>query len=305
MVEEFGVDTLESDRTPTDEETARLVELTEGCVAQDFPGGPDDTSDTSDAGDTSDGGDADAGGEAAPSELFSETDFAPVCRGTGIAAATPYESGDGNNLVVVLEGEDPDYGFSSVSLPDGWEADFETIADTELVTCLNRIAATPTELCEGYEDEGLSWSVQLHDSTYEVSVREATTGSVVTSATYDAPADGCPVFSSYFEGDPNPKPDYETPDAEIEVLLAELVTGSAPETVPPADTEAPAGDAGEPFDYGDDPELDALWDACDGGDLAACDELFFVTPVGSVYEEFGATCGGRTGGETVGSCAEG
>ncbi|HSL59740.1 MAG TPA: hypothetical protein VK866_17965 [Acidimicrobiales bacterium] len=45
--------------------------------------------------------------------------------------------------------------------------------------------------------------------------------------------------------------------------------------------------------YGDDPELDALWDACEGGDGQACDDLFFQSPIGSEYEEFGDTCGGR------------
>ncbi|MEM9609283.1 MAG: hypothetical protein AAGA99_17800 [Actinomycetota bacterium] len=46
-------------------------------------------------------------------------------------------------------------------------------------------------------------------------------------------------------------------------------------------------------DYGDDPGLDALWDACEGGDGVACDDLYFTSPIGSVYEEFGSTCGGR------------
>lgn len=45
--------------------------------------------------------------------------------------------------------------------------------------------------------------------------------------------------------------------------------------------------------YGDDPELDSLWDACDGGSGVACDNLFFISPSGSEYEEFGATCGDR------------
>ncbi|HSL58661.1 MAG TPA: DUF2510 domain-containing protein [Acidimicrobiales bacterium] len=45
--------------------------------------------------------------------------------------------------------------------------------------------------------------------------------------------------------------------------------------------------------YGDDPALDALWDACEAGDGQACDDLYLRTPIGSEYEEFGATCGGR------------
>ncbi len=45
--------------------------------------------------------------------------------------------------------------------------------------------------------------------------------------------------------------------------------------------------------YGSDPELDALWDACEGGDNAACDELYIQSPFGSEYEAFAESCGGR------------
>jgi hypothetical protein len=51
-----------------------------------------------------------------------------------------------------------------------------------------------------------------------------------------------------------------------------------------------------PWTYGDDPGLDALWDGCEAGDAAACDELYAISPVGSDYEAFGSTCGGRTDG---------
>lgn len=64
----------------------------------------------------------------------------------------------------------------------------------------------------------------------------------------------------------------------------------------------------EPFGngetHGDAPELDALWDRCDDGDMAACDDLFFQSPFGSEYEDFGASCGGTRPGET-GLCGEG
>lgn len=53
------------------------------------------------------------------------------------------------------------------------------------------------------------------------------------------------------------------------------------------------GGVGDVDGYGDDPALDALYDRCDGGDGAACDELYWSAPLGSAYEEFGGTCGGR------------
>ncbi|WP_024287898.1 hypothetical protein [Cellulomonas sp. KRMCY2] len=60
--------------------------------------------------------------------------------------------------------------------------------------------------------------------------------------------------------------------------------------------------ADEPSAYGDDPALDALWDACAGGDGQACDDLYNQSPFGSEYETFGDTCGGTTDGGSF--CAE-
>lgn len=53
---------------------------------------------------------------------------------------------------------------------------------------------------------------------------------------------------------------------------------------------APTGTGGS---YGDDATLDALWDGCEQGDDAACDELYLTSPLGSEYESFALTCGGR------------
>jgi hypothetical protein len=52
----------------------------------------------------------------------------------------------------------------------------------------------------------------------------------------------------------------------------------------------------------EDADLRALHDACDDGDMAACDELYFEAPIGSDEEEFGSTCGGRRD-DTNGDCA--
>ncbi|HQY33961.1 MAG TPA: hypothetical protein PLS68_08325 [Actinotalea sp.] len=63
-------------------------------------------------------------------------------------------------------------------------------------------------------------------------------------------------------------------------------------------TEDTGEDTGsdEPFGYGDDATLDALWDSCAGGDMAACDELYFSAPIDSEYESFGDTCGNTAEG---------
>lgn len=39
-------------------------------------------------------------------------------------------------------------------------------------------------------------------------------------------------------------------------------------------------------DYGSDPVLDTLYDACEAGDAESCDDLYYQAPIGSGYEEF-------------------
>jgi hypothetical protein len=58
----------------------------------------------------------------------------------------------------------------------------------------------------------------------------------------------------------------------------------------------------EPFDYGDDEELDLLYEECEAGDMVACDDLYYDSPPRSAYEDFGSTCGER-GGHLFGECA--
>lgn len=54
--------------------------------------------------------------------------------------------------------------------------------------------------------------------------------------------------------------------------------------------------------YGDNPRLDALWDGCAAGAFADCDELYFVSGLGTGYERFGDSCGERN--EPAGLCTE-
>ena len=50
------------------------------------------------------------------------------------------------------------------------------------------------------------------------------------------------------------------------------------------------------------PNLAELTESCDGGDMAACDDLFLESPSGSLDELFGSTCGARTDEEFRGQC---
>jgi TIR domain len=51
-----------------------------------------------------------------------------------------------------------------------------------------------------------------------------------------------------------------------------------------------------------DADLNAGVEACDAGDMALCDALYWAAPVGSLYEAFGAFCGLRSDEPLIGSC---
>lgn len=79
------------------------------------------------------------------------------------------------------------------------------------------------------------------------------------------------------------------------------VTGLPTSTTEPSIEDLPP--AQPPPTAGADPALDELARACFEGDLAACDGLLIVSEPGSTYEEYAATCGGRTD-TPLGSCVD-
>ncbi|MDO5495566.1 MAG: hypothetical protein Q4G64_07630 [bacterium] len=98
---------------------------------------------------------------------------------------------------------------------------------------------------------------------------------------------GAPVTPSPVESvEPEPGPETTVPEP-------------GPETTPPPEPgpgpTSPGGDYGLPADEVE--YLDGLWDACEAGDMEACDELYMESPLDSHWEEFGNTCGGTDTGE--------
>ena len=82
-----------------------------------------------------------------------------------------------------------------------------------------------------------------------------------------------------------------------EELLDDRAFGGDPDD----DSDGPSDTADA---YGDDPFLDDLHDACTAGDMQACDDLYWQSPIGSEYEAFAATCGERSELSLFGDCAE-
>lgn len=165
-------------------------------------------------------------------ELF-DTDFAQVCRGTGLPQASAYEPAAGVHPLVSLSSEDGvDYtGSFTTTLPDGWSLLYPELASAELVLCETVVSTTPQELCTGYVDDenpdaGES-SVQVFDVTYEISLRVATTAEVLHTEKVDASDDSCPMLIFFDEGDPDPKPSNSSIDpGVIELMVKPFVNPS-------------------------------------------------------------------------------
>lgn len=79
---------------------------------------------------------------------------------------------------------------------------------------------------------------------------------------------------------------------------ADTTTTSAADTTTTTDTIDGTGAKR----YGDNPQLDALYDDCADGDFAACDQLYAESDFGSEYRDFADTCGELN--EPAGYCAE-
>lgn len=109
------------------------------------------------------------------------------------------------------------------------------------------------------------------------------------------------VFSAI--NDEGEQLDDDIDDLAVELGLEECGSGGSSDD-PTTSTTVDEGGSDEPFTYGDDADLDELWDACEAGDPDACDSLYLDSPIGSEYEEFGLSCGGVVPDAEYGDCAE-
>ena len=68
----------------------------------------------------------------------------------------------------------------------------------------------------------------------------------------------------------------------------------------PDDIDVPRAD--DPDGLGDDERFDRLAQECFDADPSSCDDLYRESELGSDYEEYGSTCGGRTDEGQNGGC---
>lgn len=101
----------------------------------------------------------------------------------------------------------------------------------------------------------------------------------------------CVLNVARVELERNPLSDAATDELVDNCEAARAVIDGSTDTEEQPVTELASTDT--PNRPGDDPTLDAMWAACEGGSGVACNQLFAAAPIGSEYEEFGVTCGAR------------
>ena len=147
----------------------------------------------------------DAAGVAQASLLFPDN-FKGVCSGASVSTATAYDPQGQTHKALYFATYEDDLLDQSSTLPPDWTVLFSPDSDAlravDLVACARRTAAEEVKVCDGYETDGKPTQnkVRWHTATYEVSVREATTGKVLATTTMEASDTDCPMFQS-FDGD--------------------------------------------------------------------------------------------------------
>ena len=177
-------------------------------------------------------GSSETGGDAAvvPGMLFPD-DFKGVCSGAGVSAATAYDPAGKAHKALYFRTYEEDYTDSSSSLPGDWTVQWSPDGDAlkaiDLVVCAKRTAAQQVKVCDGYQNDGKPTQnkVNWHTATYEVSVREATTGKVLATTTMEAADADCPMFQS-FDSDSETVDGYASlPDSAVADFLRPHITG--------------------------------------------------------------------------------
>ena len=165
-------------------------------------------------------------GAPAPKTLFAD-DFKPACQGVSMTAAKPYDKAASGHKVLffITSRDDKLLDLSNSTLPQDWwvriDQDPKAYATVDLVVCAERTAQTFVKDCTGYKvkDQTSPLVVKWHTATYKVTVREAATGTELSSKEVAASDADCPQFYS-IPADVTMVKDYAKPPNETIVGIA-------------------------------------------------------------------------------------
>ncbi|NBU96358.1 MAG: hypothetical protein EBS20_10815 [Actinobacteria bacterium] len=179
---------------------------------------------------------------------------------------------------------------------------FAAMSDDEAL-CMVSVFADDPELMDAVIDDPAALMSEMFacaPDAMAASLADDTGLGVDEAACLLGEMDGGGVLASIGLGDPSMTED------EMMAGMGELFTAFATCGIS-MDELGDLGDFGDDVDSGGaasgtPEEIAAARDSCAAGDMAACDELWWMSPYGSDDEEFGATCGGTADSSQAGMC---
>jgi hypothetical protein len=157
--------------------------------------------------------------------LLGTTEFEQVCGGGTVSLAPPYDKKvSAIHPLLAFEGQDPEYEYASLSLPEGWQPDALGYAKTELVACLNRVKEKKLTVCEGYESDDFPepFDVEVYGATYDITVYESNTGAEVASGSFTTDDKECP-FVVFYDEDEDPQREYADTSDQVRGFVKKYV----------------------------------------------------------------------------------
>ena len=149
-------------------------------------------------------------------QLFADN-FKGVCSGATVSGATAYNAQGRAHKALFFETYKDGLADRSTSLPDDWTVQYSTQGDAyravDLVVCARRTADRQVKVCDGYknrEEQPTQNRVNWHSATYELTLREATTGRQLAQSTVEANDASCPMLQM-FENDTEVVEGYASP----------------------------------------------------------------------------------------------
>ncbi len=156
--------------------------------------------------------------------------FDLTCKGIGLTKANSYQPGDGINQAIVMSdstiGDQYDEYTQRFNrdMPEEW---FPQIVDgtfvydkVELVACIHRTAVEPVNIPCDFED---GYSIQVHNATYEMTLRDPQTAAVIDQQTVTNQG-SCPtMFSLFTEGQKEQDQFADVEDAQIQAFIESYV----------------------------------------------------------------------------------
>ena len=166
---------------------------------------------------------------------LTEDDLRAVCDGKAEPRAKAYSKADptAHSMLLFVKAGTKEYRSDDINPLKRFKS--EKPEQTELVACINRTAVKKVSTCD-FDDTPPARYLDMHEATYEITIREAKTGAVVGTKTAALPPDGCPTFHSFSSEREDSFPDFDAP----------LLVLASPLLVPPnpaADLKLPNADA--------------------------------------------------------------